>query len=260
MERNSYSKTDTDAMFMRMKEDHMLNGQLKPGYKVQISTSNQFIVNYTIHSNPTDTNTLTAHLGQHEASFGKTPSVLIAHEGYGSEENYALLELNNVVAFVKYGMFDKEQNENHNIKHPFAASKLFYNQQNDHYICPMGQQMGFIGTYTRENTKGFKQTVKRYQAQNCATCPLDGACHKSKGNRIIEINENLNRVKKQAYELLNSEEGIQRRKKRCFDVEPTFGNIKQNHCFRRFLLCGKEKVEIEWGLIAIAQNLRKKAA
>src|SRR5665647_3399589 len=46
-ERNSYSKTDTGATFMRMKEDHMKNGQLKPGYNVQISTSNQFIVNYT---------------------------------------------------------------------------------------------------------------------------------------------------------------------------------------------------------------------
>ncbi|HMG08262.1 MAG TPA: transposase, partial [Mucilaginibacter sp.] len=60
--------------------------------------------------------------------------------------------------------------------------------------------------------------------------------------------------------LLNSEEGLQRRKKRCFDVEPVFGNIKQNHGFRRFMLRGKEKVAIEWGLLAIAQNLRKKAA
>lgn len=30
--RNSFSKTDTDATFMHMKEDHMKNGQLKPGY------------------------------------------------------------------------------------------------------------------------------------------------------------------------------------------------------------------------------------
>ena len=259
-DRNSFSKTDTDATFMRMKEDHMLNGQLKPGYNVQISTSNQFIVNYTIHPNPTDTTTLRAHLARHKASFGKTPKVLIADAGYGSEENYALLEENNVVAFVKYGMFDKEQNDNYNKKRPFAVSKLFYNRDKDCYICPMGQQMGFIGTCTRETATGFKQTLKRYQAINCAACPLNGACHKSKGNRVIEINENLNRLKNKAHGLLNSEEGIERRKKRCFDVEPTFGNIKQNHGFRRFLLRGKEKVEIEWGLIAIAQNLRKKAA
>lgn len=259
-ERNSFSKTDPDATFMRMKEDHMKNGQLKPAYNVQISTSNQFIVNYTIHPNPTDTTTLTAHLAQHEASFGRSPKVLVADAGYGSEENYTLLEQKETVAFVKYGMFDKGQNENHNSRHPFAANKLFYNKEKDCYICPMGQQMDFIGTYTRITATGFKQTVKRYQARNCGSCPLNGACHKSKDNRTIEVNENLNRLKQKAYELLNSEEGIARRKKRCFDVEPVFGNIKQNHGFRRFMLRGKEKVELEWGLLAIAQNLRKKAA
>jgi len=259
-ERNSYSKTDPDATFMRMKEDHMKNGQLKPAYNVQISTSNQFIVNYTIHANTTDTNTLKAHLAQHEASFGKAPKKLTADAGYGSEENYTVLEQKGTIPFVKYGMFDKEQNETHNSKYPFAADKLFYNQEKDCYICPMGQQMDFIGTGTRTTSTGFEQTLKRYQARNCVTCPLNGACHKSKGNRIIEVNENLIRLKQQAYTLLNSEEGITRRKKRCFDVEPTFGNIKQNHGFRRFMLRGNEKVEIEWGLIAIAQNLRKKAA
>lgn len=259
-ERNSYSKTDPDATFMRMKEDHMKNGQLKPGYNVQISTSNQFIVNYTIHSNPSDTNTLNAHLTQHEASFGKAPGVLVADAGYGSEENYTLLEQKETIAFVKYGMFDKQQNENHNSKHPFSADKLFYNPQKDCYICPMGQPMSFIGASKRRTSTGFEQTVKRYQAASCANCPLNGSCHKSQGNRIIEINEDLNRLKRKAHKLLNSEEGIQRRKKRCFDVEPVFGNIKQNHGFKRFMLRGKAKVEIEWGLIAIAQNLRKKAA
>ena len=103
-ERNSYSKTDTDATFMRMKEDHMQNGQLKPAYNVQISTSNQYIVNYTIHPNPTDTTTLSKHLAQHEASFGKAPLVLTADAGYGSEENYTLMQEKEITAFVKYNM------------------------------------------------------------------------------------------------------------------------------------------------------------
>jgi hypothetical protein len=47
--RNSYSKTDNDATFMRMKNDHMKNRQLKPGYNPQFSTNKQFILNYTIH-------------------------------------------------------------------------------------------------------------------------------------------------------------------------------------------------------------------
>ena len=238
----------------------MQNGQLKPGYNVQISTSNQFIVNFTIHSNPTDTTTLKEHLEQHEASFGKVLKSVTADAGYGSEENYEILNAAGIEAYVKYGMFDKEQNENHNKKRPFAQDRLFYNQEQDCYICPMGQQMHYIGDSKRKTSTGFEQTLKRYQAKNCATCPLNGACHKSQGNRIIEVNRSLKGYKEKAYDLLNSEKGIEKRKQRCHDVEPVFGNIKQNHGFRRFMLRGKEKVAIEWGLLAIAQNIRKKAA
>jgi transposase len=259
-ERNSYSKTDPDATFMRLKEDHMKNGQLKPAYNVQISTSNQFIVNYTVHPNPTDTTTLKDHLAQHETSFKSFPKVVTADAGYGSQENYTLLEDNEIAAYVKYGMFDKQQNQSYNAKRPFSADKLFYNPGKDCYICPMGQQMDYIGNSKRKTSTGFVQTSRMYQAKNCYNCPLNGACHKSKGNRIIEINVELERQKRKAYELLNSPEGIEKRKKRCFDVEPVFGNIKENHRFRRFMLRGKEKVEIEWGLLAIAQNIRKKAA
>ena len=108
-ERNSFSKTDPDSTFMRMKEDHMKNWQLKPSYNVQISTSNQLIVNYTIHPNPTDTRTLSAHLAQHRESYGKPSESLTADSGYGSEENFQLLENLQVEAFVKYGLFDKQQ-------------------------------------------------------------------------------------------------------------------------------------------------------
>lgn len=259
-DRNSYSKTDPDATFMKLKEDHMRNGQLKPAYNVQISTSNQFVVSYTIHSNPTDTNTLGSHLEQYEKSFGTTPKSLTADAGYGSEQNYTLLEEKQISAYVKYGLFDKRQNKRFNRKHPFSADKLFYNPQGDYYICPMGQKMNYIGNKTNRTATGFLQTAKMYQAISCEKCPLSGTCHKSKGDRIIQVNVNLERHKQQADSLLQSEEGIRKRKKRCFDVEPVFGNIKYNHGFRRFMLRGRQKVEIEWGLIAIAQNIRKKAA
>lgn len=259
-ERNSFSKTDPDATFMRMKEDHMKNGQLKPGYNVQISTSNQFIVNYTIHPNPTDTRTLSAHLAQHQDSYGKAPASLTADAGYGSEENFQLLESLEVEAFVKYGLFDKQQTSSFKNKHGFAADQLFYNAEQDCYICPMGQRMEFVGTLQRKTSSGFVQHLKKYQAKNCSGCPLNGACHKAKGNRIIQVNENLERYKAQTYVRLNSERGVEKRKRRCYDVEPVFANVKQNHGFRRFMLRGKEKVAIEWGLLAIAQNIRKKAA
>ena len=259
-QRNSFSKTDNDATFMMMKEDHMKNGQLKPGYNIQISTSNQCIVNYTIHPNPTDTRTLESHINQHEKSYGKSPKSITADAGYGSEENYNILEQKEIRSFVKYNMFDKQQHQVTKDKTPFSSDKLYYQKESDSYICPIGQQMKFIGEVKRKNSTGFEQTIKRYQAKNCKSCPLNGTCHKSQGNRTIEINENLNRQRLNAFQLLNSEEGIEKRKKRCYDVEPVFGNIKNNHKFKRFMLRGKDKVEIEWGLLAIAQNIRKKAA
>ncbi|MGG1664461.1 transposase, partial [Brevibacillus sp. NRS-1366] len=87
-DRNSYSKTDTDATFMRMKEDHMKNGQLKPGYNVQMATENQFILFYTIHQRPTDTRCFIPHLEKQAASSLPMPNRVIADAGYGSEENY----------------------------------------------------------------------------------------------------------------------------------------------------------------------------
>jgi transposase len=259
-ERNSYSKTDTDATFMRMKEDHMKNGQLKPAYNVQISTNNQIIASYSIHQKTTDTNTLTAHLNQHEKDFGQKPQVVTADAGYGSEENYQYLEDNNITGYVKHNQFDRQQNETIRDKKPFATDKLYYNKEKDCYYCPMGQPMNNIGTTTKKTSTGFKQHITIYQARNCEGCPLRGVCHKAKGNRTIEINHKLKRLKHQADELLLSEQGQRHRKQRPCDVEPVFGNIKNNHHFKRFMLRGIEKVSIETGLLALAHNLRKKAA
>ncbi len=124
----------------------------------------------------------------------------------------------------------------------------------------MGQRMQSIGTHQTKTKTGFTQTITRYQATNCNGCPLRGACHKSKGNRVIEVNHNLNQYKEQVRENLNSEQGIYHRKKRPCDVEPLFANIKNSHHFKRFMLRTKPKVEIEAGLLALAHNLRKKAA
>lgn len=258
--RNSYSKTDNDATFMRMKEDHMKNGQLKAGYNVQISSNNQVITNYDTFSNPTDTLTLPKHLDSFKELYGHAPQTVTADSGYGSEQNYQHLQENNTTAYVKYNYFHQEQKGERLKKYPFASEHLYYNKEQDFYVCPIGQHMNNIGTYTKRNDNGFEQTISRYQARNCNSCPLRGVCHKSRENRIIEVNHNANKYKQKARELLNSEEGIVHRKQRAQDVEPVFANIKQNKGFRRFMLRGKEKVTAEFGLIAIAHNLMKKAA
>lgn len=225
-QRSSYSKTDTDATFMRMKEDHMLNGQLKLAYNVQISTNNQFIASYSIHQKTTDTNTLITHLDQHEKQHNEIPQTIVADAGYGSEENYQVLEDKGIEAYVKHNQFDRNQSENIISKHPFTTDKLYYNKEKDCYHCPMGQQMQNIGTTTRTTSTGFTQTLTLYKAKNCEGCPMRGACYKAQDNRTIEVNHNLNRLKQQADELLLSDQGIQHRKQRCFDVEPVFANIK----------------------------------
>ena len=254
--RNSYSKTDPDATFMRMKEDHMLNGQLKPGYNWQISTSDQFILNYSIHQSSTDTLTLPSHLKEFHRLLGQMPEKVTADAGYGSESNYVYLEENFIDAFVKDNYFDKDQ-QGVDKKHPFVAETLFYNEEQDCYYCPMGQPMTRKGNRSKTGKDGLIQNYARYQAQNCQGCPLRGMCHKTSDNRIIEVNHRLRRLKTKARELLLSEEGIKHRKKRCFDVEPVFGNIKYNKGFRRFMLTGCEKVEIEAGLLSIAHNIKK---
>lgn len=110
--RNSYSKTDKDATFMRMKEDHMLNGQLKPGYNVQVSSEEQYVLNYTLHPNPTDTLTLPGHIEDFEKQHNTLPLTLTADAGYSSEQNYETLEQRGIEAYVKYNYFDREQQAN----------------------------------------------------------------------------------------------------------------------------------------------------
>lgn len=244
---------------MRMKEDHMKNGQLKPAYNVQISCENQVITHYSIHQRLGDTATLIPHLEQFESLYGKQSVEVVADSGYGSEQNYQHLENKGIEAFVKYNYFHKEQKRNYQ-KNAFVAANLFYNQENDFYVCPMGQRMDKRYTSNRKTELGFDYQVSIYQPQNCKGCPLRGMCHKAKANRSIEVNHNLNRLRTIAKEKLLSPEGLYHRSRRPIEPEAIFGQTKSNNRFNRFSLRGMEKIMIEFGLIAISHNLRKIAA
>lgn len=259
-QRGSYSKTDPAATFMRMKEDHMKNGQLKPAYNVQISTNNQFIASYSIHQSTTDTTTLIDHLNHHIQSFKQKPSNITADAGYGSEQNYQWLEDKGITAYVKHNQFDRMQNETIRNKKPFAANRLSYDPVKDEYTCPSGKPMKHIYQTQRPTRAGYMQTIDAYRAVKCKGCPLREQCHQQKGNRVIEVSNNYNRLKQRAEKRLKTRKGIEKRKKRCYDTEPVFANIKHNHNFKRFMLRGIEKVNIETGLLALAHNLRKIAA
>ena len=256
--RNSYSKTDPDATFMRMKEDAMLNGQLKPGYNVQISTENQFITNFGIYQRPTDTLTMISYLESFKARYGIQSEEIVADSGYGSEENYEYMFSNGMTPYVKYNMFHVEQRRGYR-NNPFRVSNLFYNPDDDFYVCPMGQKLKFIRQEKRYTASGYQQTVSVYRASRCEGCPLRGQCHKSKRDRQIEVNHTLDDYKARARELLTSEQGIKHRSNRPIEPEAVFGQIKECGRFRRLRLKGLTGAKIDFGLKALAHNLRKLA-
>lgn len=257
-ERNSYSKTDQSATFMRLKDDHMQNGQLKPAYNLQIGTENQFITHFDFFPNPTDTLTMVPFFQGWEENYSAYPQTVVADAGYGSEENYEYMEDNEIEAFVKYNYFHAEQKKKFR-ENAFIAQNLFYNATYDYFVCPMGQHLQNKGRSTKTNGHGYKSEITVYEAANCNGCPLRCLCHKAKGNRRIEINHNLLRLKTKARELLLSEEGIKHRKKRCVEPEPVFSHIRYDGAYLRFRHFGQDKVEMDFALLAIALNLSKLA-
>lgn len=255
-ERNSYSKTDPDATFMRMKEDAMNNGQTKPGYNLQIATENQFITNFALFHNPTDTLTLIPFKKLYFNRYGKFANKTVADSGYGSEENYRFMEENGSEAFVKYNWFHREQRPRYR-PDTFYPQSLYYNKEQDYYVCPMGQHMNKIGVKRGKTESGYTTESIRYKAARCEGCPLRSLCFNGKGDRIIEVNHTLNEYKRKAKERLTSEEGIRHRGQRCIEPEAVFGQIKNNMQYKRFRHIRKDKVTMDFAFFAIAFNIKK---
>ena len=256
-ERNSISKTDTGATFMRMKEDAMNNGQTKPGYNLQISTENQFITDFALFPNPTDTLTLIPFFNSFLDRYGHLPCVAVADSGYGSEENYRFMDEAGMEAYVKYNRFHLEQRPRYK-PNPFHHDNFHYNADEDYYVCPMGQHMTRVGTSHSKTASGYRSESARYRAHNCKGCPLRCLCYKARGDRrTIEVNHRLNGYKRKARELLTSEEGLRYRGRRCIEPEAVFGQMKSNMAYRRFRHFGKDKVTMDFAFFAIAFNIKK---
>ena len=256
-ERNSYSKTDPDATFMRMKEDAMNNGQTKPGYNIQISTKNQFITNYGVYWRPTDQGTLIPYLTSFSDRYGRQSEEVCADSGYGSEQNYNFMFGQNIVPYVKYNMFHAEDKRKY-VKNPFLTQNMFYNEAEDYYVCPMGQHLTFVGNFKSVSDLGYVSVISKYRAQDCSECPLRSKCYKGcYDQREIEVNHQANAFRKEAKALLTSERGLMHRSNRPIEPEAVFGDIKFNHGFKRFRLKSNTKVKVEFGLVATAHNIRK---
>ena len=240
--RNSFSKTDPDATFMRMKEDHMKNGQLKAGYNLQIATENQFVLHYDVFSNPTDTKTLLPLL----ETYPHDVKTVVADAGYGSEENLLRLDEKEVKHLIKYAMFDKEQKK----RYKQSARNLanwHYDDKEDSYTHPDGWCYRFHHIKHQKTQTDFQQEIKVYYADEPKSAPQKG----------LYINERYQHLKAKECQALLSPEGRQIFDQRKIDVEPVFGQIKAYLGYKRCNLRGKRQVKIDMGLVLMANNLLK---
>ncbi|WP_144463767.1 IS1182 family transposase, partial [Siminovitchia fortis] len=261
-DRNSFSKTDPDATFMRMKEDHMKNGQLKPGYNVQAATENQFIVYYTIHQRPTDTRCFIPHMEKLAGSSLPMPKTVIADAGYGSEENYLYAigeeKVPRFNPLIPYNNLRKEKTRTY--KNDIRNAKNWtYLEHDDLFICPNGRKVTFQSYRNKKNASGYVQSYKIYECEDCSGCPLKAQCTKAKGNRQVHLNMIYEEMKAKAKTALECEENAEIYSRRKTEIESVFGHIKGNRSFRRFSLRGLEKVHVEFGIVALAHNFLKVA-
>jgi transposase len=254
--RSSYSKTDEAATFMRMKEDHMRNGQLKPGYNVQMGTENQFVIGVSVHQRPGDSGCLVPHLERLKATLGRLPKKLIADAAYGSEENYEYLARQEIESFAKYNTFHQEQ-KRRSRKTRFLAHQFPYHKDKDEFQCPADRRLLYRKTITYETDNGYRTERRIYECEDCAGCALKPECTRATGNRQIRVNFRLQELRARARDNLLSEEGLHLRCRRVVEVESVFGRLKQNWKFRRFHLRGLDKVAVEWYLLCFGHNLSK---
>ena len=254
--RNSYSKTDTDATMLRMKDEQVL-----PAYNVQHSTNHQYVINYTVGQTASDSPTLPEHLDKLEQRLAgivkPEQQNMVADAGYGSEENYADLQRRGIIAYVKYPLFYQEQT-GEILKSKFRRENFAYDAQNDTFTCPNNRKLKFDHEEKKKTQTGYEKDIRVYLCESCEDCPFATDCKKKEyGQRSVQLSRKGEAFKEQAKEKLTSEKGIERRKQRSIEVESVFGDLKYNMKHERFMLRSLEKVYVEYGLLSIAHNLRK---
>ena len=254
--RNSYSKTDTDATFMRMKDDHMRNGQLKPAYNVQLAVEGEYAVGVGIYPNPGDTLTLKPMLENMYKHTNKTIKRLSADAGYESEENYTYLEEKGIDCYIKPQPY--EQQKKRSFKNKIGKREnMSYDHEHDEYTCANGKQLKPVAILNRKSATGYISEVTVYESENCEGCPHKSQCTKSKGNRKMEVSKAFVEKRQKSYENITSETGILLRINRSIQVEGAFGVLKEDRQFDRFLTRGKKNVTTEILLLCFGYNVNK---
>ncbi len=265
-DRNSYSKTDLEATFMRMKEDHMLNGQLKPAYNVQIAVENYFIIHGYVSNDRTDYNTLIPVVDKHIKAFGEVLEEVTADSGYCSEKNLLYLKQNKITSYIKLQDHEKRKTRAYAediSKYYNMTTQVFEDEL--YYICHDGRELRHIRTEEKEQD-GYTQTLEVYGCADCRGCEHKAKClykynpdKDPDKNKVMKINEQWEELKEESHANVQSEKGILNRQIRSIQTEGHFGDIKENENFRRFNYRSTEKVYSVEISINITDSFTKKS-
>lgn len=254
--RNSFSKTDPDATFMHLKEDHMRNSQLKPAYNLQLAVEGEYITGLDISSERSDQLTLIPLLEKMENHLECSYGDVTADAGYESEENYTYFENKGQACYIKPQNY--ERSKTRKFKNNMALREnMQYDADKDEYTCQNGKKLKAVYTRTRKSKSGFESEITYYECESCEGCPHKKSCTRAKGNRKISLSKKFIEQRKKSLDNITSPMGILLRTNRSIQSEGAFGVIKENYKFRQFLLIGKKKVSTEITLLAIAYNINK---
>jgi transposase len=254
--RNSYSKTDTDATFMHMKDDHMRNSQLKPGYNVQIGVESEYVTGIGIFQDRNDIATLIPMLEKMKENLGSKYTNVIADSGYESEENYLYLEKNCQIPYIKpqtYEIWRKKSFKNDISK----RENMIYDCEKDEYTCRNEKKLKKCGITHKTSATGYRSEITLYECESCEGCPYKSKCTKAAGNRKMQVSKTFVEKRKVSYQNIMSEAGILLRVNRSIQVEGAFGVLKNDYNFTRFLTRGKTSVKTEFMLLCLGYNINK---
>ena len=263
-DRNSYSKTDPDATFMRMKEDAMLNGQLKPAYNLQHGVDSEYITWLDISSRPTDTRTLIPFLKDMELYLPFKYQEIVADAGYESEENYLFLEENGQLAYIKPQNYEISKTRKYR-QDIGRMENMKYDEKADCYYCKNGQVLTVQYEKREKTASGYRRIVTVYRSSGCGGCPFKTDCIKGNNcktpmedrQKVLYVSKKMKEKRQETLERITSVYGTQLRMNRSIQAEGSFANIKEDMEFRRYLYRGKANVTAQSILLAIGYNINK---
>ena len=256
-DRNSYSRTDPDATFMHMKDDHMRNSQLKPGYNVQVASTSEYMVGVMVNSDRTDFYSLIPMVQKPGTSFPeKKIGKLAADAGYESEEGYHFLEEQDIQAYIKPSNYEYSKTRKYQRDMEFRQA-MEYDPKDDSYTCKGGRKLNYSGTRRTANRNGYVSESRIYQCKSCEGCPYCGKCYKGKHAKQISVASRFDEYRARSRTNIESEEGILLRINRSIQAEGVFGILKQDMGHTRFLRRGMDGVRTEYLLLAFGFNLNK---